>query len=209
MEDFEVRIRHGKWACGRFPKRQEKFGYIMCFNIMWSMIIDMLSLWYWQGLVNVLFEHDPTLRDKISNRYLKVMFKISETEHLPTPEFNHNTWYIARLPRKDKIVHFSTSSIKAMHKASKGCPCLLSIKSSGLLETTKYHQALRLSGGQFRWKINIFSASWMPPCIGNWGPSCTPSSCASAAKTGHLANKEKCQPASGGWAAFFSYSSYR
>ena len=78
-----IRIDWKKHA-GDSKKGRKKFGYIMCFNIIWSMIIDMLSLWYWQGLVNVRFEHYPTLRDKISNRYLKVMLKISETEHLPT-----------------------------------------------------------------------------------------------------------------------------
>ena len=39
----------------------------------------------WQGLVNVPIEHHPTIRDIISNRYLKVMFKIPKKGHLPTP----------------------------------------------------------------------------------------------------------------------------
>ena len=36
-----------------------------------------------QGLVNVLIEHHPTIGDIISNRYLKVMFKIPKKGHLP------------------------------------------------------------------------------------------------------------------------------
>ena len=38
-----------------------------------------------QGLVNVPFEHHPTIGDTISNRYGKVMFKIPKKVHLPTP----------------------------------------------------------------------------------------------------------------------------
>ena len=38
-----------------------------------------------QGLVNVLIEHHPTIGDIITNKYLKVMFKIPKTGHLPTP----------------------------------------------------------------------------------------------------------------------------
>jgi hypothetical protein len=38
-----------------------------------------------QGLVNVLVEHHPTIGDIITNKYLKVMFKIPKTGHLPTP----------------------------------------------------------------------------------------------------------------------------
>ena len=37
-----------------------------------------------QRLVNILIEHHPTIGDMISNRYLKVMFKIPKKEHLPT-----------------------------------------------------------------------------------------------------------------------------
>ena len=40
---------------------------------------------FWQGLVNVLIEHQPTIGDIITNKYLKVMFKIPKTGHLPTP----------------------------------------------------------------------------------------------------------------------------
>ena len=36
-------------------------------------------------LVNVPIEHHPSIGDIISNRYLKVMFKIPEKGHLPTP----------------------------------------------------------------------------------------------------------------------------
>ena len=39
-----------------------------------------------QGLVNVPIEHHPTIGDVISNRYLKVMFKIPKKGHLPTPD---------------------------------------------------------------------------------------------------------------------------
>jgi hypothetical protein len=38
-----------------------------------------------QGLVNVRNEHHSTIGDVISNRYLKVMFKIPKKGHLPTP----------------------------------------------------------------------------------------------------------------------------
>ena len=37
-----------------------------------------------QGLVNVPIQHHPTIGDIISNRYWKVMFKISTKGHLPT-----------------------------------------------------------------------------------------------------------------------------
>ena len=37
------------------------------------------------GLVNVLIEHHPNIGDIISNRYLKVMFKIPQMGHLPNP----------------------------------------------------------------------------------------------------------------------------
>ena len=53
-----------------------------------------------QGLVNVPIKHHPTIGDVISNRYLKVMFKIPKKGHLPTPvqlnSLNH-TWRI--IPR--------------------------------------------------------------------------------------------------------------
>ena len=39
-----------------------------------------------QGLVNVPIEHHPSVGDIISNRYLKVMFKIPKKGHLPTPD---------------------------------------------------------------------------------------------------------------------------
>ena len=39
----------------------------------------------YQGLVNVLIEHHPNIGNIISNRYLKVMFKIPKKGHLPTP----------------------------------------------------------------------------------------------------------------------------
>ena len=37
--------------------------------------------------VDVPLEHHPTIGDVISNRYLKVMFKIPKKGHLPTPQF--------------------------------------------------------------------------------------------------------------------------
>ena len=39
-----------------------------------------------QGLVNVLIEHHPIIGNIISNRYLKVMFKVPKKGHLPTPD---------------------------------------------------------------------------------------------------------------------------
>ena len=42
------------------------------------------SCWIPQGLVDVPIEHHPTIGDIISNRYLKVMFKIPKKGHLPT-----------------------------------------------------------------------------------------------------------------------------
>ena len=39
----------------------------------------------YQGLVNVPIEYHPSIGDIISNRYLKVMFKIPKKGHLPTP----------------------------------------------------------------------------------------------------------------------------
>ena len=36
-----------------------------------------------QGLVNFLIEHHPKIEDIISNRYLKVMFKVPKMGHLP------------------------------------------------------------------------------------------------------------------------------
>ena len=41
-----------------------------------------------EGLVNVLIEHHPNIGDIISNRYLKVMFKIPKIGHLPNPELD-------------------------------------------------------------------------------------------------------------------------
>jgi len=42
---------------------------------------------HYQGLVNVLIEHHPTIGDIITNKYLKVMFNIPKTGHLPTPNY--------------------------------------------------------------------------------------------------------------------------
>ena len=39
-----------------------------------------------QGLVNVPIEHHPNIGDIISNKYLRVMFKITKMGHLPTLE---------------------------------------------------------------------------------------------------------------------------
>ena len=56
-----------------------------------------------QGLVNVPIKHHPTIGDIISNKYLKVMFKIPKTGHLPTPVVGRmrfdsgcGTWYLLR-----------------------------------------------------------------------------------------------------------------
>ena len=38
-----------------------------------------------QGLVNVLIEHHPNIADIISNKYLKVMFKLPKIGHVPSP----------------------------------------------------------------------------------------------------------------------------
>ena len=40
---------------------------------------------YIQGLVNVLIEHHPTMGIFKTNGYLRVMFQIPKTGHLPTP----------------------------------------------------------------------------------------------------------------------------
>ena len=40
-----------------------------------------------QGLVNVPIKHHLTIGDINSNRYLKVMFKIPQKGHLPTPDY--------------------------------------------------------------------------------------------------------------------------
>ena len=49
------------------------------------------GLWHCfnQGLVNVPIEHHPTIGDIISNKYLKVMFKIAKKGHLLTPVEPH------------------------------------------------------------------------------------------------------------------------
>jgi hypothetical protein len=39
----------------------------------------------YQGLVDVLIEHHTNIGDIISNRYLKVMFKIPKMGNLPNP----------------------------------------------------------------------------------------------------------------------------
>jgi hypothetical protein len=52
-------------------------------NINYEISIGWLQL---QGLVNVLIEHHPTIGDIITNKYLKVMFKLPKTGHLPTPD---------------------------------------------------------------------------------------------------------------------------
>ena len=49
--------------------------------VIWGMV----SSEFMQGLVNVPIEHHPSIGDIISNRYLKVMFKIPQKGHLPTP----------------------------------------------------------------------------------------------------------------------------
>ena len=46
-----------------------------------------------QGLVNVPIEYLPTIREIISNRYLKVMFKIPKKGHLPTPVAGNSLWF--------------------------------------------------------------------------------------------------------------------
>ena len=44
------------------------------------------NLTYLQGLVDVQIKHHPTIGDIISNKYLKVMYKIPKKGHLPTPD---------------------------------------------------------------------------------------------------------------------------
>ena len=51
------------------------FGWVLCSTFMFSC---------YRGLVNVLIEH-PNIGDIISNRYLKIMFKIPKMRHLPNP----------------------------------------------------------------------------------------------------------------------------
>ena len=58
-----------------------------------------------QGLVNVPIEHHPSIGDIISNRYLKVMFKIPKKGHLPThvnPSLNHTPSFLGR-PKLDTL----------------------------------------------------------------------------------------------------------
>jgi hypothetical protein len=47
--------------------------------------MDLLKQYHMQGLVNALIEHHPNIGDMISNRYLKVMFKMPKMGHLPKP----------------------------------------------------------------------------------------------------------------------------
>jgi len=46
------------------------------------------SNWIQQGLVNVLIEYHPNIGNIISNRYLKVMFKIPKSWHIYQTLFN-------------------------------------------------------------------------------------------------------------------------
>jgi len=48
--------------------------------------MDLLKQCHMQGLVNALTEHHPNIGDMISNRYLKVMFKMPKVGHLPKPD---------------------------------------------------------------------------------------------------------------------------
>ena len=66
-----------------------------------------------QGLVNVLIEHHPTIPDIISNKYLKVMFKITEKGHLPTPVSSQGNENSDPSPKYIKVGtpgHFHTGS---------------------------------------------------------------------------------------------------
>ena len=51
--------------------------------------LQMVNAWCPQGLVNVPIKHHPTIGNTIPNRYLKVMFKIPQKGHLPTPGVLH------------------------------------------------------------------------------------------------------------------------
>ena len=61
---------------------------------------------HWQGLVNVLIEHHPTIGDIITNKYLKVMFKIPKTGHLPIyqPPLNHHHKTVSKVPVPSAVV---------------------------------------------------------------------------------------------------------
>ena len=58
--------------------------------------------YHFQGLVNVPIEHHPTIGDTISNRYGKVMFKIPNKGHVPTPDFLTMFHSYVRLPKGTK-----------------------------------------------------------------------------------------------------------
>ena len=66
-----------------------------------------------QGLVNVPIEHHPSIGYIISNRYLKVMFKIPKKGHLPTPVISRvSTFLTILLVAQDfSTIHSSSSYV--------------------------------------------------------------------------------------------------
>ena len=85
-----------------------------------------------QGLVNVPIEHHPTIGDTISNRYLKVMFKITKKGPLPTPAmpgrfcfFPRNDWTSVQAIDFDKLVKLWLSSF--LLPSQKFCYCIIPV----------------------------------------------------------------------------------
>ena len=70
-----------------------------------------------QGLVNVLIEHHPIIWNIISNRYLKVMFKIPKKGHLPTPVHPSGGLRLARqtIPIRQSIVKTEMKHTSSHH----------------------------------------------------------------------------------------------
>ena len=83
-----------------------------------------------QGWVNVLIEHQPTIRDIASNKYLKEMFEIPKTSittrHLQTPDKSQG---VTQQPGGDWLRCrgiLSESGVPIHHpniESTKWCPC--------------------------------------------------------------------------------------
>ena len=74
-----------KWSWGTSPRILGWTGAVWDYELWQWLFPGVVVLYGKQGLVNVLIEHHPTIGDIITNKYLKVMFKIPKTGHLPTP----------------------------------------------------------------------------------------------------------------------------
>ena len=113
----------------------------------------------WQGLVNVPIEHHPTIGDVISNRYLKVMFKIPKKGHLPTPVWCGAIWYSTVV---GFLGYFPTSSECELWDAGIPLPT-----SGNLVETARFssNAAIQVIVG-ICWKIARCS---IHPLFRHWG----------------------------------------